>query len=246
MQMPAKVFYDEHPFDWVGSYNPQALSRTLAPLLVSAIDEAPAPALIFDVGCGAGRVMSYMARRGLRCIGLDLSRISVRLMTERARRPGIVANNLELPLADGTIDGIVSDGVIHHTGDALRAFAENCRVLKSGGFFYLAVYKPGGRYQALYKFPGEIIRKLVGYRVGKLLLNLTAIPLYYFVHLVKSRGATTWRGAHNLFYDYFVTPRVVFLSYAEIEAAARKHQVEISKYEGNSKLNVHSFILRKR
>ena len=49
-------------------------------------------------------------------------------------------------------DLAISDGVIHHTSDPCRAFGENCRVLKSGGLMYLAIYKPG-RYEYLYKYP---------------------------------------------------------------------------------------------
>src|SRR5207247_6359974 len=123
-------------------YRPDELLDTVPPVLAAAIEKASESALIVDIGCGAGRVVSYMAWKGLRCIGLDLSRVSVELMARRTGRPGLIANNVQLPLRDECVDLLISDGVIHHTEDPFRAFAENCRVLQRGGSLYLAVYKP--------------------------------------------------------------------------------------------------------
>jgi ubiquinone/menaquinone biosynthesis C-methylase UbiE len=245
MQKPGKTFYDEHPFDWVGEYTPDFVSRTFTPLLASAIDKCPASALIMDIGCGPGRVMTYMAAKKMRCIGVDASSISVKLMAERVGRPGVVANNLQLPLPDQSVDAVISDGVIHHTADPSRAFAENCRVLRQGGFLYLAVYKPGGRYELLYRYAGAFIRRSIQFIPGRLLVVNTSMVIYYLAHLLKSWGKVTWAGARNLFYDYFVTPRVVFLSYGQIEECARKCGVEIRQYDPNPRLNVHSFLLQK-
>lgn len=239
------TFYDLHPFDWVEGYRPEELWNTVPPLLAATLEKAPHSALIADVGCGAGRVVSYMAWRGLRCIGLDLSGVSVGIMARRTGRPGLIANNLQLPLPNECIDLLVSDGVIHHTEEPFRAFAENCRVLKSGGLLYLAVYKPGGRYHALYRQPGSFIRRLLQNPVGRLLVHATLLPVYYFVHVLRSKGRITRRGAKNLFYDYFVTPRVAFLSKSEIETWCRRCGVSIAEYQANPRLNVHSFLLQK-
>ena len=245
MQTYENTFYDSHPFDWVQRYRPDELLDTVPPVLAAAIEKASESALIVDIGCGAGRVVSYMAWKGLRCIGLDLSRVSVELMARRTGRPGLIANNVQLPLRDECVDLLISDGVIHHTEDPFRAFAENCRVLQRGGSLYLAVYKPGGRYQALYKHPGAVIRRLLHSFAGKLVVYATLVPVYYFAHVLKSKGKITWGGAKNLFHDYFVTPRVVFLSRGEIESWCRRCGVNIADYDANPRLNVHSFLLQK-
>src|SRR5215471_3317378 len=115
MQKQQKVFYDEHPFDWVESYRPDELVDVVAPLLAATIDQFPEDGLVLDIGCGPGRVMTYLAWKGKRCVGLDVSGVSVQLMAKRTGKPGVVADNLGLPFRDGAADLVVSDGVIHHT-----------------------------------------------------------------------------------------------------------------------------------
>ena len=245
-QAKSQNFYDDHPFDWTEGYTRQELDATLAPPLKSFIQDMPSDCVVLDIGCGAGRVTSCLAARGLRCVGIDLSRTSVRLMMQRTGNPGVVADGLRLPFADGTADRVIADGVIHHTSDPFAAFAEGCRVLKSGGLLYVAVYKPGGRYQKMYGFPGAIIRSLLRRRAGKALVHATVLPLYYLAHVVKSRGKRSWQGARNLFYDYFVTPRVQFLSSDELRQWSETCGVDVVCYKPNPGLNVHSFLIRKR
>ncbi len=240
------TFYDDHPFDWTEGYTQQELDATLAPPLKSFIQDVPSDALVLDIGCGAGRVTSCLAARRQRYVGLDVSRASVRVMVDRTGQAGVVANGMRLPFGDESVDRVIADGVIHHTSDPFAAFAEGCRVLKSGGLFYAAVYKPGGRYQKLYRFPGSAIRALLKHRAGKALVHATMLPLYYLAHLVKSRGKRSWRGARNLFYDYFATPRVEFLSSDELKEWSKRCGVHIVDYHPNSGLNVHSFLLCKR
>ena len=245
MQTQEETLYDKHPFDWIERYRPDELLDTVPPLLAATLEKASDSALIFDIGCGAGRVVSYMAWKGLRCVGLDFSRVSVELMMRRTGKQGIVASNLELPLREECADLLISDGVIHHTMDPFKAFAENCRVLKSGGMLYLAVYKPGGRYAALYRRPGSAIRRLLHRPLGRFLVHASMLPAYYFVHVLKSKGRITWRGAKNLFYDYFATPRVAFLSKRDVENWCGRCRVHITGYDANPRLDVHSFLLQK-
>jgi ubiquinone/menaquinone biosynthesis C-methylase UbiE len=246
MKTQETTFYDDHPFDWTEGYTLAELNATLAPPLKSFLQDVPTDALVLDLGCGVGRVISCLAARGLRCVGLDLSRASIRLMMHRTGRAGVVADGLRLPLADGTADRVIADGVIHHTKDPFTAFAEICRVLKSEGLLYLAVYKPGGRYEKLYRGLGSIIRSLLKNPAGKTLVHASLLPLYYAAHLMKSRGRRSWRGARNLFYDYFVTPRVEFLSRGDLERWTEKCGAEVVDYNPNPGMNVHSFLIRKR
>lgn len=241
-----KTFYDEYPFDWVELYSPEELGSVISPLLLGLLAPLPQGALVCDVGCGPGRVMAYMANRGLRCIGLDRSWHSVQLMAHRCKRPGIVADNLNLPLPDASAELVISDGVIHHTPDARRALRENCRILRPGCPMYLAVYKPGGRYEFLYRYPGGLIRWCVRRPMLRWLVYVTALLAYYLAHKFKSGGKRTWRGARNLFYDYFLTPQVDFLSRETITQWCEEIDLELLCYDANPGGNVHSFMVRKR
>ena len=238
------TFYDQHPFDWAASGAPDIRS-VVSPLLVDLIESLTPDLLVLDVGCGPGRVLGFLAQKGLRCVGLDRSRVSIEMAVERCRRPGAVADNLRLPIAAGVADIVISDGVIHHTENPRESFQENLRILKPGGRMYLGVYKPSGRYPLLYRFPGSLFRfGLLHTWSRPLVIAFGQVP-YFLVHFARSKGRRTWAGTLNLFYDYFVTPRVVFLSRAEIEKWASCEGARLLEYDENRGANVHSFLLRK-
>jgi hypothetical protein len=64
---------------------------------------------------------------------------------------------------------------------------------------------------------------------------------YFLVHFIRSRGRRTWGGAKNLFYDYFVTPRVAFLPRGVIEKWCANQGVCVVLYDENRGGNVHLF-----
>ncbi len=239
------TFYDQHPFDWVAVDKEPDIGRFVSRPLVEMIESLDPNSLVLDVGCGPGRVLGFLAKRRIRAVGVDRSRVSVGLVWERYNVPCAVGDNLNLPFPDGAVDVVISDGVIHHTDDPEAALAENSRVLKPGGLMYLAVYKPFGRYPWLYKYPGALIRNGLCHSWSKPLVAVFAMVPYYLVHFVRSTGRRTWVGAQNLFYDYFVTPKVGFLSRVVIEDWCARSGLRIDSYDGNRGGNVHSFRLRK-
>ncbi len=96
---------------------------------------------VADVGCGTGRLLPYLASRGLSPRGVDLSPG----MVEVARRenPGFayeVADLRALPFADASLSGVVCwFSLIYLPPDArTRAFAELARVVQSGGYLVTA------------------------------------------------------------------------------------------------------------
>ena len=72
----------------------------------------------------------------------------------------------------------------------------------------------------------------------------TLLPIYYAVHLVKSRGKRTWYGAKNLFYDYVITPQATFHTREEITEWGRNNGLELIEYDENVG-NVHAFVFSK-
>jgi SAM-dependent methyltransferase len=239
------TFYDQHPFDWVPIDAAAEIDSVVSRPLVELIQTLDVNSLVLDIGCGPGRVLGFLKRRGIRCVGLDRSRVSLGLAIKRFDVSGTVGDNLHLPFADGIADVVISDGVIHHTEDPSGAFTENFRILKPGGRMYLGVYKPDGRYPMLYKVPGALIRRALRREWSKPFVTLFFQVPYYAIHFVRSRGKRTWSGAGNLFYDYFVTPRVAFLPRRIIEEWCEKQQAHIVRYDENRGQNVHSFLVEK-
>src|SRR5580704_14298088 len=150
------TFYDQHPFDWAAADETAEMNSIVSPLLGDFIRGLDVNSLVLDVGCGPGRVLGFIAQRGIRCIGLDRSRVSLGLAIKRYGRPGVVGDNLQLPFAQGTADVVISDGVIHHTEDSVSVFTEYLRNLRPGGPMHRAVYKPSGLYPMVYSHPGGL------------------------------------------------------------------------------------------
>jgi ubiquinone/menaquinone biosynthesis C-methylase UbiE len=79
-------------------------------------------------------------RPDLDVTGIDISPDMVNLAVQRARQVGVenrirfeVAGVVALPLADGSVDLLVSTMSQHHWGQHDRAVGEIARVLRAGG-----------------------------------------------------------------------------------------------------------------
>ena len=70
-------------------------------------------ATVLDAGCGEGYYAAKMAERGYAVLGLDLSKRGVMHAAKKAKREGLdaffcVAGIFDLPLADASVDAVVS------------------------------------------------------------------------------------------------------------------------------------------
>jgi ubiquinone/menaquinone biosynthesis C-methylase UbiE len=78
-------------------------------------------------------------QRGVRVTATDLTPNAVELTLRHFASKGVqaeevrTANALALPFADNTFDAVWANGVLHATGDTVRAIQEARRVLKPGG-----------------------------------------------------------------------------------------------------------------
>ena len=98
----------------------------------------PPGARILDAGCGSGRNMVELARRGS-VSGVELSGASVELARARGVGEVIAGSVLELPFADASFDLIVSLDVIEHLEDDLAALREFRRTIAPGGALLITV-----------------------------------------------------------------------------------------------------------
>lgn len=108
------------------------------------------PRAVLDAGCGAGRMMPYLARRGCVVEGVDLSPEMIR----RARRdhpgfPARVGSLTHLDLPDGSFDGAFSwYSTIHNPDRDLPLILSGLgRVLRRGGHLLLGFQTGEGRHE---------------------------------------------------------------------------------------------------
>ncbi len=110
------------------------------PSVVEWAGHLPAGSFILDVGCGVGRHLVYLGKRGFRVAGVDVSPSAIRISQEVCAErqipfEGHVADMSHLPWDDNTFDGALSISTIHHhlRADVVKTLAEVRRVLKPGG-----------------------------------------------------------------------------------------------------------------
>jgi SAM-dependent methyltransferase len=98
----------------------------------------PAATRILDAGCGSGRNMVELARRGT-VTGVELSPTSVCLARERGVGEVIEGSVLDMPFADDTFELAVSLDVVEHLEDDVAALRELRRVVVPGGALVVTV-----------------------------------------------------------------------------------------------------------
>lgn len=139
-----------------------------------------------DAGCGSGRAVRSMLLLGAKNVcAIDVGEGCIRNTFERNkdfsdRLEVRVASVLDIPYSDETFDFVYCDGVLHHTTDPEKGFAELVRVLKPGGKIVVAVYGQGGLMNiAIYmaRLLGKIISKKVTFTLCKL---LTGNPVTWY------------------------------------------------------------------
>ena len=111
--------------------------RTVIERVMDDLD-LPAGARILDAGCGSGRNMIELARRGP-VTGVELSQTSVELARGRNSGEVIAGSVLEMPFPDASFDLAVCLDVIVHLDDDLAALRELRRTVAPGGSLLVTV-----------------------------------------------------------------------------------------------------------
>lgn len=166
-----RAFYTASPFpgypprETLASLRDRALRSEFARLLDEAI---PHGAQVVELGCGTGQMALFLAMTGRMVIGVDLSRASLELGAEAAKRLGVdgvlfVETDLRAPgLRPGAFDVVLSSGVLHHTPDPRVSFASMAQMARPGGYLVL------GLYNAFARLPHRLRRgvaRLSGFRL---------------------------------------------------------------------------------
>ncbi|MHA2020345.1 MAG: class I SAM-dependent methyltransferase [Candidatus Thorarchaeota archaeon] len=101
---------------------------------------------VLDVGCGSGRHLIYLSKRGFETYGFDISQSALSLAREWLQEEGLHATIIDhqmeerFPYGDAFFDAVVSTQVIHHNRmrEILFTVREIERVLRSGGVLFVS------------------------------------------------------------------------------------------------------------
>lgn len=149
-----RAFYERAPFPGYPAHDTLAALQARAErnAFVTLLDRAiPGDARVVDIGCGTGQMALYLAHGDRFVVGADMTRASVALGAEAARRFGVtrvrfVETDLHEPgLREGSFDVVFSSGVLHHTPDPRAAFARIVQLVRPGGTIIVGLYNAFAR-----------------------------------------------------------------------------------------------------
>jgi SAM-dependent methyltransferase len=83
---------------------------------------------VVDVGCGDGRIISFLAAR---LPQIQFRGFEVPPLRRSLAAPVEVFNGRKIPLPDRSVDAVILVDVLHHADDPFALLAEACRVAKS-------------------------------------------------------------------------------------------------------------------
>ncbi len=107
---------------------------------------------VLDLGCGTGRHLIYLSKKGFNVYGLDASpkalEIAKEWLNEENEKAELQVHRMEhkFPYDNGFFDAIISIQVIHHNlmKDIIFTIKEIERILKRKGIIYITFPKLGG------------------------------------------------------------------------------------------------------
>ncbi len=129
-----------------GTHAPLALDRYLSP--ADETDEsalAPVRGPVLDVGCGPGRHLHALARRGVFGLGVDLSSAAVTIAREGGANAIVGSIFDEVPGAGSWNTALLFDGNIGIGGAPVRLLERVGSLLAPGGELLVELDRPGSR-----------------------------------------------------------------------------------------------------
>jgi SAM-dependent methyltransferase len=182
---------------------------------------------VLDIGAGTGYAARFLDRRSTDYLPTDLPsgrNSSDETISCQGVRPRIYCDGASLPLADASIDGVISFSVLEHVADVSGILRDAYRVLRPGGrmlistpFFYPFHGEPDDyRRWTVHGLATELQRcgfeiedtRRLGSSMSALVLNLHLMvkhewrtapsPLLRFVSRWAWPAVLVWQGATNL------------------------------------------------
>jgi len=137
----SQEFFDQHARQW------DELARTLLPVpdyLPRLLELVPASVTLLEIGFGTGKLLTELAQRAERVIGVDHAPAMLEEARRRLESEGVTGIELRLgemthlPLSDASVACVVANMVLHHAAEPVAVLTEIRRVLKTGGLLILA------------------------------------------------------------------------------------------------------------
>ena len=129
-------------------------------LLHPFLDAIPEGSTVLDLGCGPGS-FDYRQHTGWRLLATDV----LPLHPPAPRHANVHwfrADAAHLPIADRSVDFVISHYVFEHVTDLAGTLDETRRVLKPGGLVYCAQPRAAAFDDKFYRFAGYVAKYLLG------------------------------------------------------------------------------------
>jgi SAM-dependent methyltransferase len=156
-----KAFYEETPFpnyDHLDSRESLARKAKLTQFAAMLDQQLPSGAIVLEAGCGTGQLTNFLGMSWQRRVfGGEICLNSLQLAKNfrdrfRIENAAFLQMNLfRPPFRDESLDVIISNGVLHHTGDPRGGFAALIRKLNPGGLVLIGLYNSLGRLPTLWR-----------------------------------------------------------------------------------------------
>ncbi len=150
-----KAFYEENPFPNYDDLDTREslMAKANRGIFARLMDEQiPQGALVLEAGCGTGQLSNFLGLSWKRKVfGSDLCLNSLRLAKgfkdrNKIQNAAFLQMNLFRPaFQENSFDVVISNGVLHHTGDPLGGFRSISRLVKPGGAIVIGLYNRIGR-----------------------------------------------------------------------------------------------------
>lgn len=149
-----KDFYETTPFpkyndiDDIGSLIKRANQGVFAKRLNEQLEEGTR---ILEAGCGTGQLSIYLSLKNREVYATDMSIPSLEIAKEFASNQKIdnvnfFQMNIFNPIFENnSFDVLISNGVLHHTHDAHKAFLSLLPLVKKDGLIIIGLYHKYGR-----------------------------------------------------------------------------------------------------
>lgn len=230
-----QAFYNQFPYDIDANENYSKENLPIGQLPNFLFKNIHRNQTIVDVGCGVGRYLRLLHYLDCSPIGVDQSYQTLSEVKSEMKDIYLLnASNLNLPIKDNVGDWIISAGVIHHTGDTRKAFAELVRICKLGGRIYLMVYRKWSNYYLVYSTVGSLLRLIYfSLPLGKTFSRHILMPLFNIVDNLINRKGRSMNKSISLYADYFLQPVATFHTNDQLIGWCKEEKVKYKLYPQN-------------